>query len=390
MAAVLGPVVAVLLCCAIFQFAQGVLYPLITVQLVGHRVSTGLIGAIGAIYFVGFVVGTLSCGRIIDRVGHIRALSVFAVLAADSTLLFAVTPPPWPWLASRLALGYAMAGVYVVVESWLNDKANQATRGSIFGVYQVIGWSSAGLAPFVLNLTDPMGPDLVILAAAGLAAALIPVALTRVGNPEIGQRNHFGVRRLIAISPTGVAACFVSGLVNSAYFGLLPVYTDAQGFSTGDLTVVLFAATAGGTLTALPAGILADRLGRRPVMLAFTAVAAGAGALMVALDVGSLPVMVALALVFTAGAGPLYAFGVGQTNDYVLPRDFVAASGGLLCAWAIGASAGSLAGSQAIAVLGADGLFVYILAVYAALALFTAFRMARRPGRPRPTPPGRV
>lgn len=382
--AALGPVAAVLLCCFCFQFAQGVLTPLVTVQLVGHRTGTGLIGAIGSAYFAGFIVGTLRCERVIDRVGHIRALSVYAVLAANATLLFAVTDPPWFWMASRLVLGYALAGIYVVVESWLNEKASSATRGRIFGVYQVVGWSTSGLAPLMLNLADPMGPSLMILAAAAFATALVPVALTRVGNPDIGQRNHFGMRRLIAISPLGVVACFASGLVSSAFFGLMPVYTHAQGLSTGELTVVLTAATIGGTLMAMPAGILADRLGRRPTMLGFIAVAVAAGAVAIGLDVSTLSIAVVLAFVFTVGAGPLYSLGVGQTNDHVMPRDFVAASGGLLCAWAVGASLGTIVASQAMALLGADGLFIYEVAVLVALGLFALYRMTRRPVPARP------
>ena len=202
---VLGAVAAILLCCLSFQFSQGVLGPLITVQLVGHGTATGLIGVITSVYFVGFVVGTLHGQRIIDRVGHIRALGVFASLAAIATLLFVLTDPPWAWMALRAALGYALAGLFVVVESWFNDKATSATRGTVFGFYQLVGWGTGLVAPLTLNLADPMGSELIIVAAVGFAASMIPVALTRVGNPEAGQRGRISPRHLIAISPLGIA-----------------------------------------------------------------------------------------------------------------------------------------------------------------------------------------
>jgi len=380
--AILGSVAAVLLCCFAFQLAQGVLSPVITVQLVGHQTATGLIGIVSSIYFVGFIAGTLHSQRVIDRVGHIRALGVFAVVAADAALLFALFDPPWTWLLWRAALGYALAGIFVVVESWLNDKAATSTRGTVFGLYQVVSWGTGIVAPLGMNLADPMGPVLLIVAAIAFATALVPVALTRVGNPEVGQRSRFGLRRLIAISPLGVATCFASGLVNSAFFGLMPVYTDAVGIGTENLSLILAVATIAGTVMAVPVGMLADRFGRRPVLLAGLAIAGAASVAALRMDTGGLVVMAIVAFVFTLGAGQAYTLGVAQTNDYVTGRDFVAASGGLLCAWAVGASIGAAIGAQAMTLAGADGLFFYELIILVALGLFTVYRMIRRPGRP--------
>jgi MFS family permease len=380
--AVLGSVAAILLCSFAFQFAQGLLSPVTTVQLVGHHTATGLIGIVSSIYFVGFIAGTLHSQRVIDRVGHIRALGVFAVLAADATLMFTLFDPPWTWMLWRAALGYALAGIFVVVESWLNDKATAATRGTVFGLYQVVGWGTGVVAPLAMNLADPLGPALMVVAAIAFATALVPVALTRVGNPEVGQRSRFGLRRLIALSPLGVATCFASGLINSAFFGLMPVYTHAVGLGTDDLALILAVATIAGTAVAFPVGVLADRVGRRPVLLAGLILAGCASLAALRFDTGGLPIMAAIAFVFTLGAGQAYTLGVAQTNDYVTGRDFVAASGGLLCAWAVGASIGAAVGAQVMALAGADGLFVYELIVLAALGRFTVYRMIRRPGRP--------
>ncbi len=79
---------------------------------------------------------------------------------------------------------------------------------------------------------------------------------------------------------------------------------------------------------------------------------------------------------------PLYGLGAGQTNDYISPKDFVGASGALLFAWALGASAGPVAASGVMALAGPGGLFLYLVAVLAAIALFTIFRMLRRSGLP--------
>ena len=166
----------------------------------------------------------------------------------------------------------------------------------------------------------------------------------------------------------------------------MPVYTDAQGLGTGDLTIVLVVATLAGVLVAMPVGVAADRIGRRPVLLVGIGIACLASIAALVLDGTSLVAVAAVAFVFTLGAGPLYSLGSGQTNDYVPAREFVAASGGLLCAWAVGASIGAAVGAQAMVMAGPRGLFLYEIAILMALGAFTVYRMARRPGRPNPVP----
>ena len=53
-----------------------------------------------------------------------------------------------------------------------------------------------------------------VLGLSGLATRRL--ALTKVGNPEIGHKQGFGIRQLIQASPTGVVCCFASGGLASA------------------------------------------------------------------------------------------------------------------------------------------------------------------------------
>ena len=76
---------------------------------------------------------------------------------------------------------------------------------------------------------------------------------------------------------------------------------------------------------------------------------------------------------------PLYGLGVGQTNDYVSKKDFVAASAGLLFAWGIGASIGPVVAAPAMRFFGANGLFYFVSACHVVLAGFIAYRMIARP-----------
>ena len=278
----------VLLGVALFEVALGALWPLLGLQLEQQRVSTELTSIVGSAYYAGFVLGTMFCFPIIDRVGHIRAFSVFAVLAANATLLHVVVPNPISWAVLRAVIGFALAGVFTIVESWLNDKATTETRGRIFALYTMVAWGFSGIGPLGINIHDDSGTILFCLIGIVMASAIIPVALTTVGNPDIGQRSHFGILRLYKISPLGVLACFASGVINTGLFVLLPIYSTRVGNSTAETSILLSIASTGPLFIQYPVGWMADRFGRRPLMLATTLIAIGVSAAIVSLPHGSL------------------------------------------------------------------------------------------------------
>ncbi len=199
MLARLHSIAPVLLGITVAQLALGALAPLITVLLTERSVATPTIGLITSAYYLGFLAGSLSAARIVDRVGHIRAFTVFAAIAADCVLLHALTASAPVWGVLRAATGYAMAGSFLIAESWLNAKADSASRGRIFGAYLFATWSASAVGPLALNLAHPAQSFLFILIAMGFVTALVPMALTQVNNPEIADRARFGVRRLFVI-----------------------------------------------------------------------------------------------------------------------------------------------------------------------------------------------
>jgi MFS family permease len=384
MLSVVRPVLQVLLAASLLEGALSVLSPLISLQMLRLEASTVLIGIVSAAYFLGFLLGTLTGHAVIDRVGHVRAFGALAVLAVDATILHIVLPVPWIWILFRAVTGFSMAGLFIVIESWLNDKATVETRGRILAVYMVASWAASGVGPQALNIPDPEGRILFCLSAVLLSLSVIPMALTRVGNPETRDRAHFGIARLWRISPLGVLACSVSGLMTSSFWSLMAVYVEDAGLGPSQLSVVLSLGTVAGLLVQLPTGWLADRYGRRHLILAQTGAGAVVAAAVAILDARSFPVFLLLIFLFCLLIGPLYALGVAQTNDYIERREFVAASSGLLFAWGIGSSVGPVIASAFMQPLGGRGLFVFLALALAGIAAFVLLRMRVRPPQPRP------
>ncbi len=373
---------AVFLGFGLLSLASGALFALIGVRLSAAGVSSAMIGAIMSAYFIGLLAGSLTGQNIINRVGHIRAFAVFAATAGITVLLLALTAALPLWVVLRFVAGYCMAGLFMTTESWLNHRVANQVRGRTFALYAVISGTAVATGPLLINLGDPAGFELFSVTAMFYAAALLPVALTRTGNPEIDRGARLGLRRLFKLSPLGVIGCLTAGLVNSAFYGLAAVYGNAIGLGPGLVSIFLTVTLVGGLLAQFPVGIFSDRFDRRRLMLALAVTAALAAAGLATIGPSVVWLLLGLGFLFDAAAHPLYGLSVAQTNDYVDRAEFVAASRGLLLAYSTGASVGPTLASLAIAALGPAGLFGYIAAMLLGLAAFILFRMSRRRAKP--------
>ncbi len=373
----LVPIAPVLLGVVCAQAALGLMTPLIPLLLLRVGASALAIGMVASSYFIGFLVGALIADRIVCRVGHIRAFAVFAAAAADAALLLTVSDQPWQMALLRLAIGFAASGMFLVAESWLNDRADATTRGRVFGAYLVASWGASAGGPLALNLVQP-SPLLFVAVGVAFATAVLPMALTVQPNPDVPRQAHMGIGRLFRVSPVGVACALSSGLVNSAYYALSPVYLQRLGYGSGEVAAFISASMVAGLLVQVPVGWLSDRFGRRRLTLAVLVCGfAAAIALVVA---GHLPftVLAAVGFVYAGVTAPLYGLGAGQTNDRMERGDYVAASGALLFTWSLGSSAGPFLAGAVMRRAGPGGLFGYLIVVLGATALFTVLRMLQR------------
>jgi MFS family permease len=373
----IAPILPVLLGLISAQGALGIMTPLIPLLLLKVGASSPAIGLVASAYYVGFLAGAVSADRIVMRVGHIRAFAVFSAVAADASLLLMFADEARFVALLRLLIGYASSGIFLIVESWLNDRADTATRGRAFGAYLVASWGASAAGPLALNIIPP-SPSLFVLVGICFATALLPMALTQQANPVVRPQAHFALVRLYRVSPVGVACCLASGFINSAYYSLVPVYLEREGHGTNSVALFISLAMIAGLLVQYPVGMLSDRFGRRPVMVGTTTAAL---LLAIAMGLGSgmaFPVVAALGFGLAGMTAPLYGLGAGQTNDRMERGEYVAASGGLLFVWSVGSSIGPLLAGGVMGWTGPAGLFGFLALVIVALALFTGARMLAR------------
>ncbi len=173
---------------------SGFLATLISLRLERGGTSTILIGAVATAYFAGLVVGALRAGSVVRRVGHIRAFAAFVALLSASTLAYALFTHPlfWAWL--RLIDGICVAGVFICLESWLNDRAEAETRGGILAAYMVALYSGQAVGQLLLGASGALPAVPFQLASILISLAIIPLCLTRSAAPVPAEASAFSIR----------------------------------------------------------------------------------------------------------------------------------------------------------------------------------------------------
>ena len=134
----LAPVAALLIGVSILLTGQGLQGTLLPIRASLEGFSTFLIGIIGAAYFLGFTLGCLKGGELVKRVGHVRVFAAMTALASATPLLHGLLLSPWIWSMLRMITGFCFAVLYVVIESWLNERSTSENRGTVFSIYVMI------------------------------------------------------------------------------------------------------------------------------------------------------------------------------------------------------------------------------------------------------------
>lgn len=369
---------SLLLSVAFLMLGNGVFSTFLALRADAEGFGNDVIGWVASAYYVGLIAGTFKCGGLVNRIGHIRAFAAFSAMSAASILAFGLFIYPSAWIALRIVLGFNLAGLYMVAESWLNTKATSETRGTILSIYMTITYLALGGGQFLINLADIQGSALFMISAALLSLALVPVAITKSTHPEPVESSYMSLRALFTVSPVATVGCVAGGVIVGSMFGLGPIYARAQGFDTQSISLFMGIAVVSGLFTQVPVGQLSDRFDRRGVIVGVTV---GSALVAIALVMSSylpgVPLYLLIAL-YGGFSATLYPLCVAYANDYLEPGQVVAASSSLVLAFGLGAAVGPIVAAFVMGLVGPSGLFWLSLSVCVLYIVFILYRMRIR------------
>ena len=338
-------------------------------------------GTVMACYYAGFIASSLLTPSLVRRVGHVRCYAAFAAAASVAVLVHGLVVQPVVWGAMRGLTGFALAGIYIVSESWLNGSSENTSRGSVVSAYTMVLLLSLACGQMLMALGDPSSIELFIVASVAISLAVLPMVLSVRPAPATDRPERFGLREIWHASPLGTVLALGAGLIYGAYGGMGAAFATGIGFSTAWVAIFMTSMTVAGGLAQYPLGALSDLIPRRSVVL-LAAVVATVAAIAAAGLAKAAPVsMVAAAAAFGAAALPLYSLANSVANDRVPEGDRVAAGSTLILLYGCGSIAGPLVASGAIELFGDRGFFLSLAAICGALGAVALVQMVRRPAR---------
>lgn len=341
-----------------------------------------VISVIMAAYFAGFLAGTVCAESALKSVGHIRVFAALASIASSVVLVQALSVNAPTWMFTRFLFGACMAGIYVVVESWLNGLATNTTRGRILSVYMIVSMGGVGAGQLLLNVNDSSGFTLFIIISVLVSISLVPVTLSASSAPPLVTPESMGLRILIQRVPTGVVSSFFGGAGAGALLGMGAVYGSSVGMQAGRLSLFLLAPMVGALLFQWPIGWLSDKLPRRAALFGVSVAAALTP--LVALAVPALSPFALVAMVLLGGSlFPFYSLTIAHTNDWLEAKEILSASGTLVRINGTGAVTGPLLAGSLMSAFGPRLFFWSLSAIFCAAAVFILGRIVSKDPLPR-------
>jgi MFS family permease len=374
----LRPLIPLLIAAGILLGGNGLQGTLIALRGAQEGFSASTIGFMGTSYFAGFLLGCVAITRIMKAVGHVRSFSALAAIASAGTLMLVLVIDPVMWSVIRFATGFCFAGLFTVMESWLNSGVQNEDRARVLALYRIVDIGSVTGAQFMIPVFGAGGFTIFAIMSIMITLSLVPVSLGDRSNPKPPEEVKLDLARVWRISPLGCIGCIAVGVTNSAFRTLSPVYAEQIGMSVADVVTFVSVGIIGGAIIQYPLGYLSDRWDRRKVLLLTTGCAMLSALAIVFLAGSAALANFALVFVFGSFAMPLFSLSAAHANDRAGKGEFVLVNAALMLFYSFGAIGGPFAASTVMQYFGPQSLFSFTAAVYAIFILITLYRMRVR------------
>lgn len=378
MLATYRPILSLLSGTAFLLAASGLHGLLLPLRGQAEGFSTASLGLLGTAWAAGFMAGCYLVPRLVRRVGHIRSFAALAASGAIIALLTGIWIGEAVWIVLRAATGFTMAGAFMVIESWLNERATNQNRGTVFGLYMMVTYASIMAGQMTVALVDFNTSTLFMIAGIFFCASLIPTAVSKQASPQPLADAKLNLRGIYKNSPVAAIGCMLIGVANGAWGTLGAVYGARTGITTAEIALMMSIVVISGAIAQMPVGRISDRMDRRYVLSAAGFGAAVMGMLIFIFMPRSAMTIWVMTAAYGGLAYTLYSIAVAHANDHAASEDFVKVSSGLLLLYGFGTMIGPLAAAYFMANLRPESLFLATASAHFALGAYALVRVRMR------------
>ncbi|HSL60948.1 MAG TPA: MFS transporter [Desulfotignum sp.] len=366
------PFIALYSSVTLLMMGLGLLNTFLSFRLSLEGVSTQVTGLVMSAYFVGLVAGTTYCRKIIRNVGHIRAFAAFTAVTTAVVMIHGFYTSPLLWAGLRFAAGISNMGLFMVIESWLNECAEPKFRGRIFSIYMIVTYMGSTVGQQLLNAGDVHSQTLFLVAGVFVVLSTIPVSMTRSIHPTLPRIEQKAMRTILKKAPIGMMGCFCAGLLHSAFYTMGPVFAHQIHLSVAQVSWFMTLTVLGGLVLQWPVGLMSDRLDRSLVLPGLGIILVGICLVILFFARYSLGMLLGTTAVFGGIFFSIYPVAVARAHDIFDAQDVVKVSSALLLCYGIGAMFGPTLAAAVMTQAGTPyGLYFYLIAISSLFALVT-------------------
>ncbi len=350
--------IALFIATTILTMGSGLMSSLLSINMRLQDYNNQIIGLVMSANYLGILLGIFFCQKIVQQVGHIRAFAVFAAVMTAVSLVHGLYMSAWLWAMLRICNGLCVTGLFMVLESWLNEKVEPAFRGRLLSIYMVLVYFGLGSGQLLLNVSDVQGQTIFMIAAILFALCLVPISITRAVNPQPLEVPRYNLVKLFQLAPLSMVGCFISGMINSSFYAMGPMFGLDIGLPVSQVSIFMSLTVWAGLMFQIPVGLFSDKLDRLTVLSAL-------GFLVMLVSIGIailgraglsvlMPLTVCFGMVFT-----IYPVAMARAQDNIEKKEIVPVSAALIVFYGIGACFGPITASFVISKIGPFGLYYY-------------------------------
>ena len=299
---------------AFLAIGYGMMMTYIGVFLKEKGSSDLVIGAINAAFFAGAILSSIFSQKIISTIGHIRSFSVFAGLMVVTFLLHSIYLNELFWAILRFISGFAYYALLIILESWLNEKSENESRGQTLAIYSITFYLATAIGQMILNIEGVVKDTIFSIGSVLVLISLVLIAMTKIKEPHMTPFERYSLPKLASVAPLALLGSYIAGFMVGGFFTMIPLYMLNRFDSMDTLVTFMMVALVGGLVAQYPIGKLSDKYGRR-LLIAFIGafVTIVSGLFLVHID-SSIFIFV-LGALLGMGIFCIYPLSVARAND---------------------------------------------------------------------------
>jgi MFS family permease len=272
---------------AVNQLGFGAMVPSLPLYAQSFGVPATAIGMAIAAYGLARFAMAIPAGQLSDWLGRRPTLAIGGLVSAAGNLWCAFATAYPEFIIARFVAGAGASLILTTGQVVLADISTPAQRGRTIAIYQGTFLFAVGIGPFPGGLLAEhfgLGAPFIAYGTASLLATVVAwFAIAETRNLSRGSRQltevaclPFAAQLRMLATKAGFVLVSLISLMNAVVrtgglFAIVPMLaTTSLGLTTGSIGFALMLGSVCGLLAAYPSGWLADRFGRKTVIVPAT------------------------------------------------------------------------------------------------------------------------